>query len=489
MRRAAVVGLGALALGLAAPPPGWAQAAAAAAATPAARQAPVARAALGNQDILRWYRQRLPPQVIVARIRASARVAFDLSTAALERLQHAGVSAAALAAMIAQQRRQAVERARAAQRRQASAQRRAAAAQRREAAAQRLAWRNSRELARSAGRQLSAEPPWPAPAVPGFLPAIAPALAWVAGISGEQVRPACGFVLRSDGILVAAWPRRRAPESARVRLGNGAVYDRPRLLDLDTRRGLLWLRLPAQGLAALEFSRRASAAAPARAAPLLPAQTVYLLIYARFTGERFRLLRGISTAAPALAAQLRPARLGKGAGTSWGVSGQWLEDAGGATPGSPVFGGDGRWLGIATEPVHGSARLLLLPRGELTGHTRRQGRLLPLPTPAGSPALQRFYITDLTGHDYGARLAAELIQRSALRRAQSRRQARWLLQLTLLYESRRRIERLVVRDAATRRQTWSGEAPIMLFRRSAARRLADEWLKSLPDERAGHSQR
>ncbi len=439
---------------------------------------------LSNRAVLRWYRQRLPAQVIAARIRAAAQVRFDLSTAALQQMQRAGVPAAVLAAMIAAQARQALERER--------------ARRRRAAAARRQARRLRKQRARAAAlRRAAAQTFWPRPRSRAFLAAMLPRLAWVAGYRAARRRglAAYGFVLRTRGLVVAAWPRRRPPAAAQVRLGNGAIYDKPRLLDLDAGRGVLWLHLPARQLAALDARRvrhgeltAGTAAGRRKTAPgydrsprLSRAQRVYLLAYTAQPSANWRMLRRLD--APAAAppgARLIAARLGRAAAARWGIGGRWLVSRAPATPGSPVFDRAGTWLGMALVPP-GAGQPLLLPRGDLAGRSGRRGRrLLRAPGPAASRLSSSFYIEDRTGHDYAKRLAAELEKQSGLRRTRQRGPARWLLVLTLERARRRRWERLVVRDAATRARVWSGEEPIELFRRSAARRLADDWLRTAP---------
>lgn len=440
-------------------------------------------AAIDNATVLRWYRERLPAPVMVARIEAAPRVGFDLSTPALERLQHAGLEATVLAAMIRQQNRQKIARRRARLKRQA--------------AAQRKLRRERRQQAKAARLQRLKRPNRPAPASMGFFPAIMPLLARIQGFNshGQALPPTYGFILRRQGVVAAYWPR-RAPEAARVLLGDGAVYDKTRLLGRDARRRLLWLRLPARRLAALESPMTLRTAAM-RPVPMRRNERVYLLRYgrprqlrnARAAGQTARQTAGQTpgqTAGQPLRrwrVSLVRSRLGAAAGARRGISARRLNGGESASPGSPVFDRHGRWLGMAV-PGDSKASWWLLARGDLEAHTRARGRrLAAAPWHAANahhPA--RFYIEDRTGHNYGARLAAELEKHSRLRQTWRRRAAQWVLVLTLSRGYRRRTERLEARRAAAgrRRVVWSGEARILLFRHSAARRLADEWLKSRP---------
>lgn len=114
------------------------------------------------------------------------------------------------------------------------------------------------------------------------------------------------------------------------------------------------------------------------------------------------------------------------------------------------------------------------PRGGRRSRPRPAGHAVRARAP-GPPVI---YIWDRSRSGLAERCWEEIARRSQLRLAFSSSAADWLLVITERQRGLRRREMLQVFDSRTQLLLWSGEAAVAPFRRSAIRRLADQFLRT-----------
>ena len=77
---------------------------------------------------------------------------------------------------------------------------------------------------------------------------------------GRALSVSTGVIIRSDGIVLAAYRPLKGAQEVQVRLWNGEVYDQVELMGFDERRDVASLHISASGLAALSAAAREEAA-------------------------------------------------------------------------------------------------------------------------------------------------------------------------------------------------------------------------------------
>ncbi len=406
-----------------------------------------------------WARRGLAPAAITARIDSAATVHFDLSTRALIHLQRMGVPADVMAAMI---RRQAVLQIQSARRRQTRRQQQLLLQQRRARAAARA----RRRTFRAQKRELARFGALGSPLHSQFRVRLVSRLAWIQArdAAGNGLGVKMGFLL---GVSEIAAPATQSPPAmVRIRLGHHEVYSRARLLAWHRRAGVMLFKLPARtppGLAAERFRQSLPRSWRPR-----PGATVYWVMS-----------RSVHQATSAL--QLRRGVLlhahAPGAGGAM-IHSSILAGSSAGRDGAPVFDQRGIWIGmlLGCQPA-GAENDLCRMRPARTILELSINRRAALLAAYRESTPDRIYIEDQTGHHYGRRLQSELARQGWKFTSRVRR-SHFYMRLDLTRRGRQRWETLQVYRVAARhlRLVWSGAERIVLFRRSAARRLAGDWL-------------
>ncbi len=415
---------------------------------------------LTNRMVESWTRRGLAPAAITARIDSAAAVRFDLSTRALLHLQRKGVPASVMAAMI---RRQAALRMQSAHRRQKRRRRQQLLNQRRALAAARAQQR--RFLAQK--RELAHFGALGSPLHSRIRTRLMSRLAWIKArdAAGNDLGEKMGFLLGVSEIAAPA--TQQPPAMVRIRLGQNEVYSRARLLAWHRHAGVMLFKLPARtppGLAAERFRESLPRSWRPR-----PGGAVYWAMgrSGNHPTSALQLCSGVLINARASGSgdAVIQSRISARSSAGWA--------------GAPVFSRRGLWLGmlLGCRPSGEGKELCRMRPARTILELSVNRRAMVLAAYRDSTLPDRIYIEDQTGHHYGRRLQAELARQGWKFTVQVR-QAHFYMRLALRRRGHQRWETLQVYRVGPRslRLIWNGAERIMLFRRSAARRLAGDWL-------------
>jgi len=420
---------------------------------------------LDNQGVLRLVQGGLAPRVVVAAIRAAAAAQFDLSPSALESLQHRRVPDVVTAAMLDRQHRDASQ-------------------------AARESVRSDRRAPRQAAvlRKHSVTPVASPAAPPQQLVANAMADLEVVGSDGRIMLRLPALALHQDGQFITTHPEAFEGRAVRLTLANGSVYDSVVLVDRDLRRGVAVVRIKTEGLEVLPRGETNALTSESRLWVWdATEQRLQSAVFQSWTlatesdnpraGYRLMTMActGVNEGSPVLNAAGELVGIVQTPGLGVRLQPAPASGTGPESPGAPVL------FALPIEDVtpllHARAGRALPPAPTLA--------LMPVPAPWAGwlDALQRaktIFVWDRTRAGWGGRAEAEVLRHGPWRIVPDPDEADLWLQLSEFKRGTMHGESLQVYERAHRRLVWSGDALRLPWRRSAARRLAEHLLESIP---------